>query len=177
MRRSVHLCRRSPIKPNAVCIHPKEIQTDKRLMAFWSLLPMAPAASFAGPERTLMTRAMEWVADSRAHRVVCIVTGIWILNAFDLTLTILAHDLGVLHEENPLALGFLDGGTASIMLFKIGLVLLGSYPLLRFRTTRISELGSLVVMVVYAFLAIRWTACYDLYTYSINSGFFFAEAK
>lgn len=160
-----------------MCTQLNEIQTDKRFMAFWSLLPMADAATFAPNDRNWMGRVHEWLADSRAHRVVCIVAGIWILNAFDLVLTLLAHDLGVLHEENPLALGFLLHGTPSIMLFKIGLVLLGSYPLLRFRTTRISELGALVVMVVYAFLAIRWSACYDLYAYSVNSGFLFAEAK
>lgn len=146
-------------------------------MAFWSLTPTVDAATFAPDGRGPFTRALDWLADSRAHRVLCIVAGIWILNAFDLILTIFAHELGVLHEENPIAQEFLQGGTLSIMLFKIGLVLLGSYPLLRFRSARIAELGALVVMIVYAFLAIRWSTCYELYTLSVNTGFFFAEAR
>lgn len=139
--------------------------------------PVVSTTSYESPVRLWLQRASEWLADARAHRVICLVVGIWILNAFDLSLTILAHNLGVLYEENPIAVGFLRDGTFAIMLFKIGLVLLGTYPFLRFRRTRIAELGSLVVMIVYAFLAVRWSACYELYTYSINSGYFIAEAQ
>lgn len=126
--------------------------------------------------RSWLTRTADWFVDARAHRVVCVVAAIWVLNAFDLTLTICANQIGVLYEQNPLAVRFLREGTLSIALFKLGLVLLGSYPLLRFRSARITELGALVVLSVYALLAIRWTACYELYTLSVNSGIYFAEA-
>ena len=146
-------------------------------MQSWIPAPALEVTPFEDDSRGWLDRAMTRLADSRAHRVLCIVVGIWILNAFDLTLTILAHNLGVLDEENPLAHRFLLDGTLSIMLFKIGLVLVGSYPLLRFRVARIAELGALVVFAIYALLAIRWSACYELYAYSINSGFFFAEVQ
>ncbi len=90
--------------------------------------------------------------------------GIWLLNGFDLAFTVLAHEQGMLHEQNPLARFMLDNGTASIILFKIGLVLIGSYPLLRFRQARISELGSCLIFAAYVFLAIRWSTCFELYT-------------
>jgi hypothetical protein len=92
------------------------------------------------------------------------VMGIWLLNGFDLAFTILSHDQGMLHEENPFARHMLAYGTASIILFKIGLVLIGSYPLLRFRAARITELGSFVILLAYAVLAVHWSECYDLYS-------------
>jgi len=107
---------------------------------------------------------VHWVADARSHRVICLVAGIWLFNAFDLMLTVLAHQQGLLQEENPIARHLLEMGIPSVVLFKIGLVLIGSYPLLRFRRARITELGTLVILVAYALLAVHWSECYELYT-------------
>ncbi len=107
---------------------------------------------------------VHWVAAARSHRVICLVAGIWLLNAFDLMLTVLAHQQGLLQEENPIARHLLQTGVPSIVLFKIGLVLIGSYPLLRFRAARITELGTLVILVASALLAVHWSECYELYT-------------
>ncbi len=112
------------------------------------------------------TRLVEWVVEARSHRVICLVLGIWILNGFDLAFTVLSHDQGLLHEENPLARHMLAYGTASIVLYKIGLVLIGSYPLLRFRTARITEMGAFVILIAYGLLGIHWAQCYDLYTFT-----------
>ncbi len=114
-------------------------------------------------DRSLTTRVVEWIAESRSHRVLCLVTAIWLLNAFDLTLTILAHQQGMLTEENPLARKLLNSGPVFLTLFKVGLVLIGSYPLLRFRTARITEMASLVILIAYALLAVHWSECYELY--------------
>ena len=116
-----------------------------------------------GSQRPWMERFFDWVADARAHRVICLVLGIWLFNAFDLVFTIFAHEQGMLHEENPLARHMLQCGIASVVLYKTGLVLIGSYPLLRFRTARITELGAYVILIAYAFLAVRWSTCYELY--------------
>lgn len=112
---------------------------------------------------TWFTRLSDWVAQSRAHRVICLVMGIWMLNIFDLTLTLMSHEQGLLHEGNPLARHLLQSGTLAIVLFKIGLVAIGSYPLLRFRRARITELGSYVILFAYAYLAIHWSMCYEQY--------------
>lgn len=120
-------------------------------------------------------RMGSWVAESRAHRVICLVLGIWVLNAFDLILTVLAHSQGVLDEENPLARRLLEMGTPSIVLFKIGVVLIGTYPLLRFRRARITEMGSFVIMIAYALLAVHWRECYELYTLTMTNNIHMAE--
>jgi hypothetical protein len=104
-----------------------------------------------------------------------LVIAIWLLNAFDLTLTILAQNQGVLHENNPLARGFLQQGPITLALYKVGLVLIGSYPLLRFRRARITEMGALVVLIAYSTLAIHWSTCYELYTLSNTAGVSIAE--
>ncbi len=108
-------------------------------------------------------RLITWVAEARSHRVICVVCGIWLLNAFDLAFTLLSHEQGMLDEQNPLARQMLQNGIASIALYKVALVIIGTYPLLKFRTTRIAEMASLVVLLAYASLAIRWSVCYELY--------------
>ncbi len=79
-------------------------------------------------------------------------------------MTIWSHEQGFLQEQNPVAQHIIEMGTTSIALFKIGLVLVGSYPLLRFRHVRITELASFVIVFVYALLAARWSACYEMYS-------------
>ncbi len=120
----------------------------------------------ARPE-TLTTRFVAWVAGSRAHRVICLVMGIWLLNGFDLVFTLLSHRHGLLQEQNPVARLILGNGTSSIVLFKIGLVLIGSYPLLRFRRLRLAELAAYLVLAAYVLLAIRWSTCFELYSFAL----------
>ena len=127
-----------------------------------SLTPEVLGAS--EPSHTWTSRLMTWMAEARSHRVICVVMGIWMLNAFDLIFTLLSHRHGLLDEENPIARFVLGNGTLSIVLFKVGLVLIGSYPLLRFRRVRLAELASYVVLAAYAFLAIRWSTCFELYS-------------
>ncbi len=123
---------------------------------------VAPAR--VNPLRQRLDRLAACLVESRSHRVICLVAGIWLLNAFDLALTLLAHQQGMLQEQNPLADGLLQRGAWWVALYKIGLVGLGSLPFLRFRTARIAELGALVVLIAYATLAMHWSTCYRIYT-------------
>ena len=134
---------------------------------------MAPAPAC----RRRSAQVIEWIVEARSHRVICLVLGIWLLNGFDLAFTILSHELGMLHEENPLARHMLAYGTASIILYKIGLVLLGSYPLLRFRAARITEMGSFVILLAYAILAMHWSECYDLYSFTASHNIEMAQTQ
>lgn len=127
---------------------------------------LAPART-AG--RNWFDQLVEWAVEARAHRVVLLVFGIWLLNAFDLVFTLLSHQNGMLDEENPVARYILGYGTSSVILFKIGLVMIGSYPLLRFRRARITELGSIVILVAYAVLALHWSECFELYHITISN--------
>ena len=44
------------------------------------------------------------------------------------------------------------------------------FPLLRYRTERITELGSYVILAVYAFLALRWATCFEVYADTVSGG-------
>ena len=111
---------------------------------------------------------VDWVAESRSHRVLALVACIWLLNAFDLDLTIASWQAGVLDEQNPVARRMLRFGPTCIVLYKIGLVLIGSYPLLKFRSARIAEMGAVVVLAAYIVLALRWATCFELYAIAIS---------
>lgn len=126
-----------------------------------------PTTAFELDPPNAWQRFIDWMAASRSHRVLSLVTAIWCLNWFDLVLTLLSYRHGMLHEQNPVARTLLEHGELSIMLYKIGLVLIGSYPLLRFRRARITELGALVILATYAMLAFRWSACVEVYVLSI----------
>jgi len=126
-------------------------------------------------ERPWYGRFVNWIAEARSHRVICLVIGIWLFNVFDLALTLLAHQQGLLDEENPLARHMLENGTPSIVLFKVGLLMIGTYPLLRFRRARVTELGSYVILVAYALLAVHWRECYELYTITATNHVHVAE--
>ncbi len=115
---------------------------------------------------SLWARMAARFSRSRSTRVLCLIAGIWLLNAFDLSLTALSHNQGFLHEQNPVARHMLKFGLLSVVLYKIGLVLIGTYPLVKYRTARITELGALVVLIAYATVAIRWSQCYDWYSLS-----------
>ena len=132
--------------------------------------PPAMAGRDVLAPRAWHARLMDWAVEARSHRVILLVMGIWMLNGFDLAFTVIAYQQGMLHEENPLARHMLRNGMPSIVLFKIGLVLIGSYPLLRFRTARITELGSMVILVAYAMLAMHWSECLDLYATTVGHG-------
>ena len=120
---------------------------------------------------------MRWAVKARSRRVLIIVGGIWLINAFDLTFTILSHENGILDEKNPVARHVLQQGTVSVVLFKIGLVLIGSYPLLKFRKARITELGAVVVFVAYAALAFHWFDCFEFYTMTMPDSANYADVE
>lgn len=134
-----------------------------------------PSTAISGPaalcgQRMWYTKWLDWAVEARSHRVILLVLSIWLLNAFDLMFTLLSHQQGMLHEENPLARHLLQNGSWSIVLFKIGLVMIGSYPLLRYRTARVTELGAMVIMLAYAVLAMHWSECVELYALTISNG-------
>lgn len=151
--------------------------TDIEDMALYPAGILSNSTLAAGARRHGWSRLIDWIVEARAHRVLCLVAGIWVLNGFDLAFTVLSHDQGMLHEDNPLARVVLGYGTLSIVLFKIGLVLIGSYPLLRFRTARITEMGAFVILIVYAFLGVQWAECYDLYAFTALHNVELAQTK
>lgn len=162
------------IPPSGAPVNQPRVCTDTDSMNWYPTPELSNAAGSLTTHPAWALRFLHWVAEARAHRVICLVLGIWLLNGFDLAFTVISHQHGMLHEENPLARHMLQYGTASIVLYKTGLVMIGSYPLLRFRKARIAELGSFVILAAYAFLALRWSTCVELYTFTATSADNFA---
>src|SRR5262245_20433184 len=69
------------------------------------------------------TRWPQWVVGNRADRVCVLLLGVWLMNGFDLMLTILADEQGVLHESNPIAAQVVEHGPLAITGFKLALLL------------------------------------------------------
>ena len=136
-------------------------------MAWCPTRALSDALVEGNNSRTWLSDLWRWIAEARSHRVICLVFGIWLFNGFDLAFTIISHQQGMLHEENPFARHMLQYGTTSIVLYKIGLVLIGSYPFLRYRRARISELGAYTILIAYVFLALRWSMCVEWYTITL----------
>ena len=96
-------------------------------------------------------------AHARPHRVICLLTAIWMFNAYDLTMTLWAYGHGVLFEGNPIAQQMLEWGVASLILYKVGLILIGSYPLLKLRHALTTEVSALIILLAYLALAVQWS--------------------
>ena len=126
-----------------------------------SLFDLTPALAV---RPGLWERFEQWFVAARGNRVICFVLCIWLLNAFDLAFTLLSYQSGMLYEQNPLARRLLQLGPLSVMLYKVGLVLIGTYPLLKYRRWRISEMAAIIVLFIYTMLAIRWAHCYHFYS-------------
>jgi hypothetical protein len=92
----------------------------------------------------------------RARMVLRMVLALWVLNALDLSFTMLSHEAGHLNELNPLGRMLLDDSTA-LMLFKGGFVALGTTVLLVLRRYRGAEVASWWLCLIYALLTLRWT--------------------
>lgn len=107
--------------------------------------------------------ALHTVASLRARRVLLFLAAVWLLNAFDLTMTICAQADGMLHEENPVARAVLRHGTPALTAFKFALVVCPTIVLFNYRRLLCAELASCLAAIVYAGVAFHWKFCYDMY--------------
>lgn len=114
-------------------------------------------------------RLVDWLVDARSHRVLCMLAGLWLINLFDLVLTILAHSQGMLSESNPIARSLLPLGPQVLAAFKFVLVGGASAVLIINRRKLISELSSALMLLIYAGVAVRWKLCYELYNISTSA--------
>ncbi|MFQ5491764.1 MAG: DUF5658 family protein [Phycisphaerae bacterium] len=150
---------------------------DKSIMGYTSAIPpdALPSPRLANPRR--WRRALHWFVDSRAHRVCCMLFGLWVFNLFDLLLTILAHQQGLLDETNPIARTLLPWGPEVLTAFKLGLVGVASIVLFHYRRNLLSEFTSTSMLIVYALVAVRWRLCYELYFITHDGSVSLAELE
>ena len=114
--------------------------------------------------------ALRHVTASRGRRVLLLLMAVWILNAFDLSLTIRAHTDGMLEEGNPVARAIMAFGAPAITAFKIAAVAGATYVLYACRRHRCAEVASAFVLLAYVGVAFQWKMCYQMYEISHVGG-------
>ena len=133
--------------------------------------PVQPGSN--GPLRS----AIAWMTASRSHRVICVLMGLWLINLFDLVLTVLAHGQGVLDESNPIARVILPLGPIALATFKVILVGGASAVLLYSRRQLLAEVTAIFTFLVYIGVAVQWKVCYEMYAISATNSFTPAELE
>ena len=97
--------------------------------------------------------------DLRALRVGVLLGAVCILNLIDLTYTLFAKRIGMLHELNPLADAFLQTGlTPSLVCFKILMMLCGLGLLWKVRENKLVVPACWLLFVTYIGLSVLWYA-------------------
>ena len=107
-----------------------------------------------------LREARRSAAACRARRVVLLLLCLWMLNVFDLILTILANRVGQFEELNPLARRLLDS-PAALAAYKFALLTFTSAVFLIFRRHWLTEVGCWCLAAVYAVLAVVWLEYYQ----------------
>ncbi len=102
-------------------------------------------------------------AAARPRRVWLLMAAVWLMNGFDLVLTLHAHEQGLLTEANPVAHAALALGPVIVISFKIGLVGFGSLVLLHYRRRCLVECMAWMVTAVYLIVSIHWMQCCEQY--------------
>lgn len=129
----------------------------------------ATVASDAGT--VTIPRIYQWLAASRAHRVLCLLFGVWLINAFDTALTVTAHSDGLLEESNPIAARLLLHSPTAVVIYKLALVGFSSVVLVIYRRRLLAELAAGGMLFIYTVVAIQWRLCYEVYALTRCSDF------
>ncbi len=107
--------------------------------------------------------ALARVTSRRARRVMILLAGVWVLNLFDLSLTMRAQADGMLYEGNPLARALLTLGAGPLIAAKLLLVAGATLVLFNFRRLRCAEVAACIALLVYVGVAVQWKLCYEMY--------------
>lgn len=96
---------------------------------------------------------------ARGRRVLLLIGFLWMVNLFDLTFTILAHQLGGFRELNPIAAGILHHADI-LTAFKVCAVLGATLIFAVYRRRLFTELACWLLAGVYTALSFIWLAYY-----------------
>lgn len=111
-------------------------------------------------------RWMRRFHENRPRRVLLLLTAVWIVQAFDLGFTLVAHREEAFEELNPAADWALQRGAIGAIVFKVVLVLLGSVILWCCRKRILSECLLWLVFAACVGLSLRWR---DYFAYALDS--------
>ena len=136
----------------------------------WDTPVLLEEGSIACRARGCAKQAFLYLTFDRGRRVLYLLVGVWILNAFDLSLTLRAQADGMLHERNPLARAILSFGAPAIFAFNAAAVAGATCVLYRLRSHRCAEVASVLVLFAYVGVACQWMLCYEMYELSHVGG-------
>jgi hypothetical protein len=94
--------------------------------------------------------------------VLLAVAAIWIISVLDLGYTLLESLNSGFVELNPVAAGLIGGSTATLVSYKLTLLLISTTVLLICRRHRVAELGCWLLLSVYVYVALCWCSYYEL---------------
>ena len=98
---------------------------------------------------------------NRSRRVLLTLAAVWVVAIFDLGYTLAESGTGDFVEANPLAAKLLAGPTHVIVVYKFGLLGLGTAILLALRRHAVAELGCWFLFVLKLYVALRWYSYFD----------------
>ena len=111
-------------------------------------------------------RLLAWLAPMhsdhprvRGRRVMLMIAFLWMANILDLSLTLLAIELGDFHEANPVARTLVSRPNLLVS-FKLALVAAATLVLFLLRRRRTTELACFALCGVYAGLGFIWLFYY-----------------
>ncbi len=91
---------------------------------------------------------------------------VWVIAVFDLGFTLFERETPEFVELNPVAARVLSGSAQGVMVYKFGLLALGTLILLPLRRHAVAELACWFLFVAQVYLAVRWYAYYDCLLHS-----------
>lgn len=124
---------------------------------------MFSSASVGNTSKAALRPLVECPSSSRPLRMAIIIGALWLTNAFDVTMTLVAHGQGVLHETNPVGVWLLNVGPPALFLYKFTMVLIGTTLLWRVHRHPIAESTAWMILGIYVIVAMRWCDYYDVY--------------
>jgi len=98
---------------------------------------------------------------TRSRRVYASLVLLWVLNVFDLVVTLLRVEAGSFQEGNPIARTLLNS-PATLVAWKLGLLTAATIIFLAYRKSRIAEIGCWGSCAVYLALAHLWQVYHGL---------------
>jgi hypothetical protein len=97
----------------------------------------------------------------RAHRILLVLAGIWVLNLFDLGYTLHQSQARHFTEMNPVAARLLNQPPLVLCAYKLSLLITGTAILVWLRRHAVAELACWLLLSCYFYVAIRWLVYYD----------------
>ena len=125
-------------------------------------LSTMPLSSTPAAGRRRVLGAFQYAAiAARPRRVLSLLILLWILNLFDLSYTILAHQIGGFEELNPLARSLLRPSWI-LVAFKMAAVTLGTGILMVLRRRGLAEAVCWGLCLIYTALAFTWMTYFSI---------------